>query len=142
MASLSSGLVTFEFSQHPDSVKVGGKVEVVCKATSAEGKNVHYFSWTDAAGADINGSYSTRPGGEFVLTVDESKLDKSKVVFCVASVGVGGQQKQENDSYTVHVAGESCMWYNMELCGKHIYVALNFNLGMHEYNCRAGRRGN
>ena len=82
----------------------------MCKATAAEGTKVRYTSWTDGDGVDIVGNYSSSPDGEYVLTVDESKLAEPKVVFCIVSVKVDGQLLyEENDSYPVHVTGESCM---------------------------------
>lgn len=108
IASLSSGLVKLEFSQTPDPVGVGGMVKVECKAT-ADGKKVHHYSWTDGHGEDIVGNYSSRHAGVYVLTVNESKLDKSKVVVCVVTVEVDDDLKQEKDNYTVHVDCESCM---------------------------------
>ena len=144
IVSLYLGVVKFEFSQQPEVVKVGGEVKVVCKATAAEGQKIHCFSWTDGDGMDIQGTLSTNPERECVLTVNESKLDESKVVYCTVSIEVDKKQKQENGSYTVHVAGESycccyiyCCIYNMELSSKYnvpvlcaYYVATNLrNLG-------------
>ena len=108
IASLYLGVVKFEFSQQPEVVEVGGEVKVVCKATAAKENKLHYFSWTDGGGVDIL-TTSTNQEGEYVLTVNETELDESKVVYCTVSVEVKNKQKQENGSYTVHVAGESYM---------------------------------
>ena len=113
IVSLYLGVVTFEFSQQPEVVKVGGEVKVVCKATATEDNRLHYLSWTDGGGVDIRGTSSTNQEGEYVLTVNESKLDESKVVYCTVLVEVENEQKQENGSYTVLVAGESYMVYKL-----------------------------
>ena len=97
----------FQISQHPDPVEEGAEVTVVCSAT-AKGKKVHYFSWTDGNGVDIEGKSSTS-NGVYMLPVTESKLGESKIVVCVVSVDVDGALKKESANYTVHVAGESCM---------------------------------
>ena len=110
ITSLYLGVVKFEFSQQPEVVEVGGEVKVVCKATATEENKLHYLSWTDGGGVDIL-TTSTNQEGEYVLTVNESKLDESKVVYCTVSVEVDKKQKQENGSYTVHVAGESYIVY-------------------------------
>ena len=138
IASLYLGVVKFQISQQPEVVEVGGEVEVVCKATPPEGSKLHYFSWTGGDGVDIL-STSTNKEGEYVLTVNESELDESKVVYCTVSVEVDNNLKKENDSYTVHVAGESYVHgiYNTELSSKYkvpvlcvYYVATNLsNLG-------------
>ena len=112
IASLYLGVVKFEFSQQPEVVEVGGEVKVVCKATATEENRLHYLSWTDGGGVDIRGT-STNQGGEYVLTVNESELDESKVVLCTVLVEVENKQKQENGSYTVLVAGESYMVYKL-----------------------------
>lgn len=96
--------MNFDISQHPKQVVAGGKVEVWCNAT-AEGKIVGY-SWTDGDDNIMNGF--NRPDGVSVLTVNESKLDKSKVV-CIVSVKVDGDIKQESKEYTVQIACEFCM---------------------------------
>ena len=100
--------MTFEFSQTPDPVEVGGVVEVMCKAT-ADGKKVRLYTWTDGNGTEVT-PYNTKSDGVFVLSVNESKLDESKVVFCIVSVVLEGGLKQEKKNYTVLVKCESCMW--------------------------------
>lgn len=110
---MPSEIVHFDVSQHPDPVKVGEKVHVVCKATTLENKELTFYPWTDQDGAKIKDSSVMSENGNSTLSVVAST---AMVVRC--RVAVDGKEKPEVSDYPIHI-GESCankMEYHRKMC--------------------------